>query len=259
MERMEEKHRLVREWLESVFAGEEVPEYEITPGTVEELWQLATASREKERRLKTIVEDTEQKAHEYEAESERLERVVEWVGVGMSDLSESATSLCLALSELLERQAAVSVREGEVERERERREEELRHSVVTQATQKQALTEFSQQLSSDTKSVTNQKKSAEFFAKKSNQYQKLISSMKAELQQAGYTDNLSHAALLQTARRYRIWSHNLSLSRHSSPASRDCHLYDLDLAKVKVEGAKRQLVRLEVELSRCLDLVHTEK
>ena len=43
-----------------------------------------------------------------------------------------------------------------------------------------ALTEFSQQLSSDTKSVTNQKKSAEFFAKKSNQYQKLISSMKVE-------------------------------------------------------------------------------
>ena len=47
------------------------------------------------------------------------------------------SSLCLAMSELLERQAAVSVREGEVERERERREEELRHSVVTQATQKQ--------------------------------------------------------------------------------------------------------------------------
>ena len=47
------------------------------------------------------------------------------------------SSLCLALSELLERQAAVSVREGEVERERERREEELRHSVVTHATQKQ--------------------------------------------------------------------------------------------------------------------------
>ena len=61
----------VREWLESVFAGEEVPEYEITPGTVEELWQLATASREKERRLETIVEDMEQKAHEYEAESEQ--------------------------------------------------------------------------------------------------------------------------------------------------------------------------------------------
>ncbi|CAI8009447.1 HAUS augmin-like complex subunit 1 [Geodia barretti] len=254
MERMEEKHRLVREWLESVFAGEEVPEYEITPGTVEELWQLATASREKERRLKTIVEDTEQKAHEYEAESERLERVVEWVGVGMSDLSESATrcvqtnryettllmpvpsSLCLALSELLERQAAVSVREGEVERERERREEELRHSVVTQATQKQALTEFSQQLSSDTKSVTNQKKSAEFFAKKSNQYQKLISSMK-EIQ-----DLESQLEPLKT---------QLSSFQGLPP--------DLDLAKVKVEGAKRQLVRLEVELSRCLDLVHTEK
>lgn len=54
--------------MESVFAGEEVPEYEITQSTVEELWQLATASRDRERRLNIIVEDMEQKTKEYAAE-----------------------------------------------------------------------------------------------------------------------------------------------------------------------------------------------
>ena len=58
----------VGEWLESVFAGEEVPEYEITQSTVEELWQLATASRDRERRVNIIVEDMEQKTKEYAAE-----------------------------------------------------------------------------------------------------------------------------------------------------------------------------------------------
>ena len=46
-------------------------------------------------------------------------------------------SLCLSLTDLSERQAALAVREGEMERECLRREEGLRRAVVTQATQKQ--------------------------------------------------------------------------------------------------------------------------
>lgn len=46
-------------------------------------------------------------------------------------------SLCLALTGLAERQAALKVREGEREREKRRREEDIRHAVVTHATQKQ--------------------------------------------------------------------------------------------------------------------------
>ena len=58
----------------SVFAGEEeVPDYEITQGTVEQLWQLATACREKERRIETIMEDMEQKTREYEVEGECIQ------------------------------------------------------------------------------------------------------------------------------------------------------------------------------------------
>lgn len=56
----------------SVFAGEEVPEYEITQNTVEHLWQLSSTCKEKERRIEAIVEDMEQKTQEYAAESESV-------------------------------------------------------------------------------------------------------------------------------------------------------------------------------------------
>lgn len=46
-------------------------------------------------------------------------------------------SLCLAVTDLSERRAALRVREGEREREKMRREEVTREAVVTQATQKQ--------------------------------------------------------------------------------------------------------------------------
>ena len=53
-----------------MFAREAVPEYEITQATVEQLWQLASDSQEREKRVETIVEDLEQKTQEYTAESE---------------------------------------------------------------------------------------------------------------------------------------------------------------------------------------------
>lgn len=59
----------MQEWLESVFAGEDVPDYEITHSTVEQLWQLASESKARERQVEIVVEDLEQKALEYTAES----------------------------------------------------------------------------------------------------------------------------------------------------------------------------------------------
>lgn len=59
----------MQEWLESVFAGEDVPDYEITQSTVEQLWKLASESKARERQVETVVEDLQQKAQEYTAES----------------------------------------------------------------------------------------------------------------------------------------------------------------------------------------------
>lgn len=60
----------MQDWLGSVFAGEDVPDYEITHSTVEQLWQLASESKARESQVETVVEDLQQKALEYTAESE---------------------------------------------------------------------------------------------------------------------------------------------------------------------------------------------
>lgn len=60
----------VQEWLESVFAGERVPEYEITQSTVEQLWRLARETQAREAELEVVMEAMEQQTEEYLAESE---------------------------------------------------------------------------------------------------------------------------------------------------------------------------------------------
>ena len=60
----------VHQWLEKVFSGEEVPEYEINSQTVDRLYRMAQDSEAREREAETMIEDFEQKAEEYASESE---------------------------------------------------------------------------------------------------------------------------------------------------------------------------------------------
>jgi hypothetical protein len=64
----------VHSWLEQLFQGEGgVPEYEINSQTIEQLYQMALRCQARERSAKVIIEDLEQKAEEYTAESKQLE------------------------------------------------------------------------------------------------------------------------------------------------------------------------------------------
>ena len=53
-----------------MFSGEEVPEYEINSHTVDCLYCMAQDSETREREAEVMMEDFEQKAEEYAAESE---------------------------------------------------------------------------------------------------------------------------------------------------------------------------------------------
>ena len=65
----------VRQWLEKVFSGEEVPEYEINSHTVDCLYRMAQDSETREREAEVMMEDFEQKAEEYAAESEYTRKI----------------------------------------------------------------------------------------------------------------------------------------------------------------------------------------
>ena len=102
-----------------MFAGEEVPVYEITGSTVDHLYRLAVDSKARESRVETLVDDMEQKTQEFTAEgevggktrrgrscrdtcascaAERLQAVLRWMGISAPDLSPSAQSYVHSLS-----------------------------------------------------------------------------------------------------------------------------------------------------------------
>ena len=67
-----------------MFSGEEVPEYEINSHTVDCLYRMAQDSETREREAEVMMEDFEQKAEEYAAESEYTRKnlfIVPWQGV----------------------------------------------------------------------------------------------------------------------------------------------------------------------------------
>ena len=67
----------VHSWLEQLFQGEGgVPEYEINSQTIEQLYQMALRCQARERSAKVIIEDLEQKAEEYAAESKHTKAVL---------------------------------------------------------------------------------------------------------------------------------------------------------------------------------------
>ena len=63
----------VQEWLEDLFAGEDIPGYEINSQTIGMLYDLATLSQRRDDVAKIAIEDMEQKTKEYLAESKSLD------------------------------------------------------------------------------------------------------------------------------------------------------------------------------------------
>ena len=59
----------VHSWLQSVFAGEEVPPYEVNSATVDCLYKMAVECEESERQNQVLLKDLQQQTREYESKS----------------------------------------------------------------------------------------------------------------------------------------------------------------------------------------------
>ncbi|KAI6058338.1 Coiled-coil domain-containing protein 5 [Aix galericulata] len=88
-----EKLRQVTSWLKEVFVNRPVPYYEVTPQTVDILYNLKEYSETRERHLAFLVEDTEKRAAEYEAQAKYLEDLLtKGLGLSLSSLSSKGTA-----------------------------------------------------------------------------------------------------------------------------------------------------------------------
>ncbi|XP_064391268.1 HAUS augmin-like complex subunit 1 [Halichondria panicea] len=275
---MEQKHAYVHSWLQTVFSEGEVPPYEVNSGTLDTLYKMASQCQEREAQAQLLLTDLEQKTTEYQAETCRLKAVTDWVGVSLSDLTPTAascltslteaalalniadcsdTSFCLALSRLSSHGVGERVAKEELVRKLAALRDEFKTAVLEQVSQQRVLSQLSSEVRERQVAMEKQKRETVFLRQKSEQYQKQASSMKAELEGLGYQSALGHSALLEGAREVSEIQGQLAPLKAQLVSYKDLPP-DLDLARVKVEEARRKLLRLEAELASKIDLVHVE-
>ena len=71
----------LRSWLATMFPGEEVPPWEVTPDTTAILTELYLANTRKEEEARLVIEAQDQATREYEGETRRLEGILSGAGV----------------------------------------------------------------------------------------------------------------------------------------------------------------------------------
>lgn len=273
---MNEKHREVQNWLEGLFGGDPVPQFEINPRTVEILHGIMRKNQQQDNAASILVEDHQQKAKEYSVETERMSNILKKIGLSPGSLSQSGTaslrnltnvallldtkdasnsSLLLALSE----SAQVPRRIQEAHKMEQKMSSELTAKTKTGLIRANALKKALDALEERSKyqgpELEKKAKQAGFLQSKGQEYKNRIHELKNELKLSGADPALLHRTLVRKADGLK----ELRTKLHPIRAKLDSYQElppDLELARVKVEEAKRDLGLMEEELSQQIDLMH---
>ncbi|KAK7925938.1 hypothetical protein WMY93_008248 [Mugilogobius chulae] len=106
---MNDKIKQVNSWLNSVFGEQSVPKFEVNARTVEILYKLSQASEGRCRDTELLIEDLNQKASEYQADSAHYQDVLlQGAGLSCASLSHQCTDY---LSTLVDSAVTLGIRD----------------------------------------------------------------------------------------------------------------------------------------------------
>ncbi|XP_020914358.1 HAUS augmin-like complex subunit 1 isoform X2 [Exaiptasia diaphana] len=252
---MDQDHIKVKLWLEDVIQEDSIPQYEINSKTMSILTQLAERNKRINSDTEIVAEDMRQKAVEYDLEAQRMQKVLDYLGLSLSSLSQSGDHSIKILSDIalllgLKDCTSSSLLLGIINQSRtlnkvldDRAEESSIYSklisktksALVQANSLQRTFESLEEQHTLHKPVLEKRShETEFFHNKAKQYHKIV----REAEDVNY------------------------LKEKSKPLKDKLEIYqdlppDLSLAKVKVEEAKLQLARLEEQLSSNINMLHS--
>ncbi|CAN4118530.1 unnamed protein product [Withania somnifera] len=217
----------VKAWLTSQFdaAGKDVPDFEYTPRSINELHKIATLSQAKTQAAVIVASDYHQKAAEYRSQAARIREILESVGLApeMADLSLQKTAV-----------------------------EEKRAKVQHES---KVLLEILSQLEDDITPCEAQmekwKTNLAIMESKERQYLQEYGYYKAVLNRVGYTPEISHGVLVEMA------EHKKDLEKKTKPILDTLRSYqdlppDKALAALAIEDKKRQYAAAEKYLEDVL-------
>ncbi|XP_064620729.1 HAUS augmin-like complex subunit 1 isoform X2 [Lineus longissimus] len=268
---MEERHRNVRLWLETTFAGSDVPQYEISEQTVNTLYHIMTKNEQREKYVQLQMEDLLQKKQEYQAEAERLRQTLDILNLCPENLPTSIQSnlrtlssmaLTLELSDCSDTCYLLGISElsQSIHKVTEERLFEQKQTALLQSKSKSALLktgalersfqEFREEAETKGPFLEKKKKDTRFIRNKEKEYHKVIVKNRSKLP-ARFT---THDAILAKSQELQSINEKLSSLKmkldnyHSLPPN-------VALTKVKIEETKRELDAIEAELTEMVAMI----
>lgn len=271
-----ERHKEISVWLENLFCGKPVPQYEINRNTVGKLYDFMKRNKELDRLTKICIDDVARKTQEYAVEATSCKQSLEDIGLSCTTLSQSGLSSLKILSELafaLDLKdctySSYAMSMSDLSCKMEETKSELRRNQ-TENTNLQDRTkegckeremlarnfELSEQQACVEKPLREKRsKETHFLKGKAKEYNMLIENLQETIQQTGLTQDLYHENLELISEELTGIRGHISVlktklsSFHNLPP-------DMSLARVKIEEAKQDLRILEDELYMDLEILN---
>uniref|UniRef100_A0A8B9U1A7 HAUS augmin like complex subunit 1 n=1 Tax=Anas zonorhyncha TaxID=75864 RepID=A0A8B9U1A7_9AVES len=266
-----EKLRQVTLWLKEVFENQPIPHYEVNPQTVDILYNLKEYSETRERDLAFLVEDTEQKAAEYEAQAKYLEDLLtKGLGLSLSSLSSEGTtylntlvnsaitlgtkdtslaSFFCAINDMSSELYATESKNKELELELASMNKKLTAALAMEKRLEEDLRKTRDYLEVERVKAESRSQNLKFLRDKSEDFKIRIKAAEEKLAANGLDYSLMHQSLVSMSEKLE------EMQKEVVPVKRELDSYlDLtpnpSLVQVKVEEARRELNDLEAELSK---------
>ncbi|XP_002732759.1 HAUS augmin-like complex subunit 1 [Saccoglossus kowalevskii] len=265
---MDRKHRHVQAWLDRLFVGSDVPQYEINERTIDILYDLMERNESRDKEAEALIEDLNQKAEEYNVEAVRHANILHSVGISVGNLSKSGSvslaTLASAANMLELKDASMSSYllgltrlSDEIALTSETREEEqstidelfskTQNAWIKSSYLKKHLHSLEKQKEQKDAELKRKSQNAGFLHDKVQQYKDRLHHLQGELNKSGVDASIYHHTLVKRAEELKKLKDQVAPLRikldtyHKLPA-------DPSLAEVKVEEAKRELDDLEKEI-----------
>lgn len=272
---MDRQHQEVQVWLEKIFGDHMLPSYELNPFTVGMLHIIMEKNERKEKDAQLLIEDLRQTAEEYNAESRRLEHILQGINLTSSSLSQSGlTSLRtlagLALS-LQTKDAsdtsfllAFQQLEDEICRTEELRRsqqkvldnliQKTKTAVVKHIALKKALEDIEKKSIEEHPQVEKQARETQFIRNKSKEYKTQVNKLESKLEKSGVDPSIYHSSLVKRAEELE------QLKQEIIPMKKQLDSYlglppDAIQAHMRLGEIKNKVAALEEELTRRIDVM----
>ncbi|XP_059165085.1 HAUS augmin-like complex subunit 1 [Physella acuta] len=261
-------------WLEDLFADEVIPEFELNVKTIQQLHDILLFNKKQDKMTQLVVDDLQQKADEYNAESERLCKILCRLNLSQNNLSQSGLNSLRSLAKLgtlLDIKDAsdtcyfLALQHLDMELEQVGQKKQSEADLLQQVTAKsqaallkcsalkKTLDGIKQNASQEQPVNDKRKNDTVFLHSKAKNYGKDITKLQTQLAKSRTDKSIFHEALVKKSEFLK------SLQDKLAPLRAELESYsslppDLSETKIKVEQQRRELAKLEKQVSECIDI-----